>query len=153
MTSSADDPFDLDRFVVAQAGDYEQALAELRAGRKRSHWIWYILPQLAGLGHSQMSRRYAIESLAMARAYLSHPVLGPRLQTCVATLNALSGRSAVDVLGAVDAAKFRSCATLFAKVAGGSSVFTEALDKYFQGQPDRTTLTLLSGSDIDPGGP
>ena len=144
MTTRADDPFDLDRFVVAQAGDYEQALAELRAGRKRSHWIWYILPQLQGLGHSQMSRRYAIESLAMARAYLAHPILGPRLETCVAALNALAGRSAVDVLGAVDAAKFRSCATLFAEAAGDGSVFAAALNKYFKGQPDRTTLLLLA---------
>ena len=144
MITNVNDPFDLDRFVAAQANDYDQAFAELRAGRKRTHWIWYILPQFQGLGSSRMSRTYAIGSLAEAQAYLAHPILGPRLEACVVAMNSLSAESAVDVLGEIDAAKFRSCATLFAEAAGSNSVFTAALDKYFQGQPDRKTLSLLS---------
>lgn len=144
MTSSVDEPFDLNRFVVAQAREYAQALAELRAGRKQSHWMWYVLPQLRGLGSSRMANLYAIGSLAEARAYLAHPILGPRLRECVAALNGLAGLSAVDVLGEVDAAKLRSCLTLFAEVAGDDPGFIEGLNKYFQGLPDRRTLSLLS---------
>jgi uncharacterized protein (DUF1810 family) len=144
MTTALHDPYDLQRFVAAQEASYQQALAELRAGRKRTHWIWYILPQVQGLGSSAMSRRYAISSLAEARAYLEHPILGARLRECVAAVNALSGVSAVEVFGTVDAAKFRSCCTIFAEVAGAETVFAEALNKYFAGKPDPATLSILA---------
>lgn len=138
-------PHDLERFVEAQEANYAQALAELRAGRKRSHWSWYVLPQLRGLGSSPMSMRYAIRSLAEAEAYLAHPLLGARLRACVAAMNAHTGLSASDILGAVDAQKFRSCLTLFKQVdQADTAVFTEALDKYFSGQQDEATLTLLA---------
>lgn len=143
------DPHDLARFVAAQQADYPQALAELRAGRKRTHWIWYVLPQLRGLGSSGMSVRYGVGSMAEARAYLAHPVLGARLRECVAAINAHEGRSADDILGAVDARKFRSSATLFAQVAGPGSVFQQALDRYFQGQPDPATLAILAARAAD----
>jgi uncharacterized protein (DUF1810 family) len=144
MPTTLPDPYDLQRFVAAQEGSYKQALAELRAGRKRSHWIWYILPQIQGLGTSAMSRRYAIGSLAEARAYLEHPILGARLRECVAAVNAHDGLSAVEIFGSVDAAKFRSCCTLFAEVAGTEMVFAEALNKYFAGEPDPATLAILA---------
>lgn len=144
MTTALSDPYDLQRFLEAQEASYRQALAELHAGRKRTHWIWYILPQIEGLGSSAMSRRYAISSLAEARAYLEHPILGARLRACVAAVNALEGASAVDVFGSVDAAKFRSCCTLFAEVAGPELEFAEALNKYFAGQPDPATLSMLA---------
>src|SRR5262252_4044415 len=116
MTSaSKNDPFDLDRFVVAQVSAYDTAITELRSGRKRSHWIWFILPQLHGLGTSQMSTRYGLQSLAEAKAYLAHPLLGPRIRECVRTLNALPGNDAVAVLGDIDAVKLRSCLTVFAE--------------------------------------
>ncbi len=136
------DPFDLQRFVDAQAGDYAQALAELRAGHKRSHWIWYVLPQIAGLGRSALSQRYGIGSLAEARAYLAHPLLGARLRECVAALNTHRGqRSAVQVLGGIDATKCRSCLTLFDAAAGGTEpLFTDALDAFFDGERDPATL-------------
>jgi len=140
----AQDPYDLERFVRAQAGDYERALGEIRAGRKRSHWMWYIFPQLEGLGASAMSRQYAIKSLTEARAYLAHPVLGPRLTSCVEALLALEGRSAVEIFGPADELKLRSCATLFAEAATPSSVFDRLLDKYFQGERDASTLRLLA---------
>lgn len=140
------DPFGLQRFIEAQAGDYAQALAELRAGQKRSHWIWYVLPQLAGLGTSAMSQRYAIGSLAEAQAYLAHPLLGARLRECVAALNAhRGGRNAVQMLGPVDAAKCRSCLTLFDAAAGGAEpLFAEALAAFFGGQCDPATLGRLA---------
>ncbi len=144
MLTTLSDPYDLDRFVTAQETSYQQALAELRAGRKRSHWIWYILPQIQGLGTSALSRRYAIGSLAEARAYLEHPILGARLRECVAAVNAHGGLSAVEIFGSVDAAKFRSCCTLFAEVAGTEEVFAEALNKYFAGRPDPATLAILA---------
>ena len=144
------DPHDLARFLAAQEADHAQALAELRAGRKRTHWIWYVLPQLRGLGASGMSVRYGIGSLAEARAYLAHPVLGARLRECVAALNAHEGRSAEDILGAIDALKFRSSATLFAQAAGPDSVFQQALDRYFRGQPDPATLSLLAAQGAAP---
>ena len=137
------DPFNLDRFLKAQQHDYERALAELRAGRKETHWIWYVLPQLRGLGLSSMANFYGIASRQEAEAYLAHPVLGARLKECVSAINALEGRSAVDVLGLIDAAKFRSCVTLFAAVQPEEPVFQEALRKYFVGAPDRKTLALL----------
>jgi uncharacterized protein (DUF1810 family) len=141
-----DDPFDLDRFVQAQQRDYATALAELRAGRKRSHWIWYVLPQLRGLGFSTMSQRYGIGSLAEARAYLAHPLLGPRLHECVAALQGHADTGAAAVLGELDAAKYRSCLTLFAQAAGRGSAFEQALATFFGGRPDAKTLELLSSS-------
>jgi uncharacterized protein (DUF1810 family) len=144
MSTTPPDPYDLQRFVEAQEESYAQALAELRVGRKRTHWIWYVLPQIEGLGTSAMSRRYAIGSLAEARAYLAHPILGARLRECVAAVNAHDGLGAVEIFGSVDAAKFRSCCTLFAEVAGTEMVFAEALNKYFAGNPDPATLAILA---------
>ena len=141
---AAPDPHDLQRFVDAQRGAYAQALAELRAGRKRSHWIWFVLPQVAGLGFSPMSMRYAISSLDEARAYLAHEVLGPRLRECVAALNALPTRDAVGVLGPTDAMKLRSCLTLFMAAAPTEAVFREALDKSFGGSMDEATIARLT---------
>lgn len=145
MAQTGDDLFDLERFVTAQTDSYPRALAELRAGRKRSHWVWYILPQIQGLGYSPMSVRYAIASLAEAKAYVAHPVLGPRLRECVATMNAHSGLSAIDILGGIDAQKFHSCVTLFAHAAASGSVFHEALTRYFDGAEDAGTLAILAG--------
>ena len=140
-----DDPFDLDRFVKAQAGIYDVALGELRAGRKRSHWMWFIFPQLAGLGSSPLAQRYAIASLAEARAYLDHELLGPRLVECVQAANGVQGRSAGDIFGYPDELKFRSCVTLFALAAAADAKapFQRALDKYFAGQGDSFTLSKL----------
>lgn len=143
MLPDRPDPHDLQRFVEAQREVYPRALAELRAGRKRTHWIWYILPQLAGLGTSSMSALYGIRSLDEARAYLDHPVLGPRLRECTAALVGLGQVAARDVLGDVDALKFRSSMTLFARVAELPSIFDRALDRFFGGRPDERTLTLL----------
>ncbi|MNS62018.1 hypothetical protein D3C72_950640 [compost metagenome] len=137
------DPFDLQRFVDAQAPVYEQVLRELQAGRKRSHWSWFIFPQLRGLGSSPMATRYAIGSLAEAQAYLAHPVLGPRLEACVALVNQVEGRSAEAILGPPDDLKFRSCVTLFSQAAPDRRVFQDALDKYFAGAPDPRTLERL----------
>ncbi len=134
----------LERFLNAQDGSYAQALAELKAGRKRSHWIWYILPQLAVLGRSGMAQHYGISGLDEARAYWQHPVLGPRLQACCEALLALEGKSAHEIMGSPDDLKLRSCATLFAQVAGKDSVFTQVLDKYFEGEPDPLTLEFLA---------
>jgi uncharacterized protein (DUF1810 family) len=137
------DPFDLDRFVQAQEGDYDRALAEVRAGRKRSHWMWYVFPQFAGLGFSPMSERYAIRSRAEAEAYLRHPVLGPRLvEICEAAL-AVEGRSAFDVFGSPDDLKLKSCATLFAAVSPPGSVFERVLDKYFGRVRDGKTRRFM----------
>ena len=137
------DPFDLERFVRAQDGVYEAALAELRAGRKRSHWMWFVFPQLAGLGTSPMAERYAIGGLAEARAYLGHPALGPRLRECAETLLAVEGRTAHEILDSPDDLKLRSCATLFAAVAPPGSPFERLLGKYYGGERDRATLRLL----------
>ena len=141
--TAADDPHDLARFVEAQAGDYETALAEIRAGRKRSHWMWYIFPQIDGLGFSSMARRYAIKSLDEARAYLDHPVLGPRLVEITEAALAVEGQSAHEIFGSPDDMKLRSCATLFARAASEGSVFSRLLDKFFDGKPDVRTLELL----------
>jgi uncharacterized protein (DUF1810 family) len=146
---AAGDPYDLNRFVQAQADDYEQALAEIRSGRKRSHWMWYIFPQLDGLGSSPTSKRYAIKSLAEAEAYLRHPVLGPRLAECAETALGVEGRSAAEIFGSPDDMKLRSCATLFARVSPPGSVFHRLLGKYFRGEPDARTLRLLG---MAPGG-
>jgi len=138
------DPYDLSRFVEAQEGDYEKAIAEIRSGRKHSHWMWYVFPQFEGLGSSFTSRRYAIKSLAEAKAYLNHPVLGPRLLECVEEALGIEGRSAHDIFGSPDDMKLRSCATLFAHVSAADSVFDRLLDKYFNGKVDDKTLQLLS---------
>jgi uncharacterized protein (DUF1810 family) len=143
VSSGADDPHDLRRFVEAQKNDYERALSEIRSGRKRSHWIWYIYPQIDGLGFSSMSKRYAIKSAAEADAFLKHPVLGPRLAECCEAILGVEGRSAFEILGSPDDMKLKSCATLFACVSPPGSVFAQVLDKYFQGARDGKTLRLL----------
>ena len=142
-TSDAGDPFDLNRFVQVQAGKYAQAIAEIRSGRKRSHWMWYIFPQFDGLGYSTMSRHYSIKSRAEAEAYLRHPVLSPRLLECCEAVLAVEGRSAQEIFGSPDEMKLRSCATLFACVSPTGSVFARLLDKYFQGERDARTLQLM----------
>ena len=143
MTNPLPDPWRLSRFVEAQSGTYERALGELRAGRKRSHWMWYVFPQIEGLGLSTTSRRYAIKSVDEARAYLAHPLLGPRLVACFEALLALRGQSAHAIFGSPDDMKLRSCATLFERVAPPGSVFSHVLDRYFAGERDAATLRLL----------
>lgn len=138
-----DGSYDLGRFVAAQEGVYPRALAELQAGEKRSHWMWFIFPQIAGLGSSPMARHYAIGSLDEARAYLAHPLLGPRLRTCTAAVNAVAGRSAHAIFGAPDDVKFRSSMTLFHVAAANELCFTEALARYFAGSPDPLTVEKL----------
>lgn len=142
------DPFDLDRFVQAQADDYERALAEIAAGRKVSHWMWYIFPQLAGLGTSHLAMRYAVRSLDEARAYLAHPLLGPRLIECAEAAMAVEGRTANDIFGFPDDLKLRSCATLFAVVSPPGSAFERVLAKFYRGERDERTLELL-GADAN----
>lgn len=136
------DPFNLARFVVAQEAVYERALAEIRRGRKTSHWMWFIFPQLAGLGRSAIAERFAIGSVEEARAYLAHPVLGPRLRAITEALQDLIGVAAEDVFGSVDAMKLRSSLTLFA-AASNELLFTAALDRWFGGQRDQPTLDIL----------
>jgi uncharacterized protein (DUF1810 family) len=145
-TESGPDPYDLGRFVNAQASDYEQALSEIRSGRKRSHWIWYVFPQIDGLGFSSMSRRYSIKSLDEARVYLDHPVLGPRLVECAEAAFGVAGRSAYEIFGSPDDMKLRSSATLFASVTPADSVFARLLDKFFDGKPDDKTRELLQAA-------
>ena len=137
------DRFDLDRFIQAQAENYDEALAELRAGQKRTHWSWYVLPQIRGLGSSAMSVRYAITGVAEAKAYVGHPILGARLRETVAAINSHRGLSAADILGPVDAQKFHSCTTLFAVVSAEDSPFHQALAKYFGGVRDPSTLAIV----------
>ena len=136
-----DDPYDLQRFVTAQdaGGTYEHATAELRVGRKTSHWMWFVFPQIAGLGYSPVSQTYAITSQAEARAYLAHPVLGARLAECAAILAGLPNRTAEQVFGEVDALKLRSSMTLFMHADPGEPVFRQVLDRYFSGVPDSAT--------------
>jgi uncharacterized protein (DUF1810 family) len=138
---TTDDPYDLQRFVAAQdtGGTFQQALAELKAGRKTSHWMWFVFPQIAGLGYSPMARTYAINSLAEARAYLAHPVLGARLTECAAVLAGLRGRTAEQVFGEIDALKLCSSITLFLRAAPGEPVFRQVLDQYFGGMTDSAT--------------
>jgi uncharacterized protein (DUF1810 family) len=138
---ATEDPYDLQRFVAAQdaGGTYDRATAELRRGRKAGHWMWFIFPQIAGLGYSPASRTYAITSLAEARAYLAHPVLGARLVECARILTRVSGRTAEQILGEVDALKLRSSVTLFMHAAPGEPVFRQVLDEYFDGVPDSAT--------------
>lgn len=137
------DTYELGRFVEAQAGVYARALAELEAGEKRSHWMWFIFPQIAGLGSSPMAQRYAIGSLDEARAYLAHPVLGERLRACTAAVNRVSGRSAHAIFGSPDDMKFRSSMTLFSAAAPDEPLFAEALATYFAAEPDPLTLAKL----------
>jgi uncharacterized protein (DUF1810 family) len=137
------DPFDLHRFVEAQRPVYAQVLAELGQGRKTSHWMWFIFPQIAGLGVSPMARRYAIAGLEEARAYLGHDLLGPRLIECTELVNAVEGRSALEIFGQPDDMKFRSSLTLFA-AAGDEPVFPLALGKYFAGRGDPLTVEKLA---------
>lgn len=146
MAARGADPHDLARFVEAQEGVYPQALAEIGAGRKRSHWMWFVFPQLDGLGSSPMARRFAIKTLAEAEAYLRHPVLGPRLLECVTAVLGLEGKTAHEIFGSPDDWKLRSCVTLFARVSSAGSPFERALDAYFAGQPDERMLELLGAT-------
>lgn len=138
-----EDPFDLDRFLSAQAGVYPQVLAELRAGQKRSHWIWFVFPQLKGLGSSSHAHFYGIGSLQEAVAYWRHPVLGARLEECARLVIQVENRPIEQILGYPDDLKFRSSMTLFTRAATEAQVFAQALDKYFAGKPDPLTLELL----------
>ena len=136
------DPYNLERFVAAQdGGTYDKAIAELRDGQKVSHWMWFVFPQIAGLGQSSTSRTYAISSLDEARAYLSHPVLGPRLVECVGIVARLTGRTAEEIFGVVDARKLRSSMTLFCHAAPDEPSFIRVLDVYFDGRQDEATVT------------
>ena len=142
-----DDPFPLGRFLDAQSRSYETALSELRAGEKRSHWIWYVFPQLRGLGYSENAQYYGITSLDEARAYLADPILGRRLHECVDALLGLNDTSAEAVLGHVDALKLRSSLTLFRIAAPGDNTFVRAVDQYFAGKLDPHTITLLEATE------
>jgi len=137
------DPFKLERFVTAQASCYDRVLAELRRGHKSTHWIWFIFPQIAGLGRSPTAQFYALGSLDEARAYLSHPVLGPRLVECTAAAAAVADGSAHDIFGGIDEVKFRSSMTLFAAAAPNNPAFQSALDRFFEGEKDPLTLARL----------
>lgn len=139
----SEDPYNLQRFVDAQNPVYELVLEELRNGRKERHWIWFIFPQLRGLGSSQMSYTFGIASRAEAEAYLKHPILGPRLRECTELVNRVEGRSIHQIFGYPDDLKFRSSVSLFASVTSDNQVFLEALRKYFAGQPDPSTVTRL----------
>jgi len=137
------DPYDLQRFVTAQAPVFERVLEELDRGRKTSHWMWFVFPQIRGLGQSHIAQRYAIASLDEARAYLAHPLLGARLRDCTARINAVEGRTISQILGYPDDLKFASSMTLFAHTAQDAAVFRHALDRYFAGEEDRATLERL----------
>ena len=143
MSQPIADPHNLNRFVAAQAQDYATALSELKSGRKRTHWMWYVFPQIAGLGASSNATYYAISGLEEAGAYLRHPVLGPRLLECAEAVINIEGRSAKEIFGTPDDRKLRSSATLFASVSAPDSVFHRVLSKYFGGAVDRRTLELL----------
>jgi uncharacterized protein (DUF1810 family) len=139
------DPFDLERFVTAQdaGGVYDQAVAELRRGRKTSHWMWFVFPQIAGLGRSPVAQRYAISSLAEARAYLAHPVLGPRLAECAGLVCAAGPSRAEDIFSGIDAMKLRSSVTLFWRADPAAVVYREVLEQFFGGTPDAATDEIL----------
>ena len=147
-----EDPYDLERFVIAQdsGGTYGHALAEVRSGMKRSHWMWFVFPQLAGLGRSETARKYAISSLEEARAYQGHAVLGPRLREVAAAVASLEGHTAVQIFGGIDARKLHSSMTLFRRAAPGESVFGDVLDRYFDGLPDPATEQLLAAQPRGP---
>lgn len=140
----ANDPYSLQRFVDAQADSFEQVRSELRAGYKQSHWMWFIFPQIQGLGSSSTARSFAISSLVEAQAYLDHVVLGPRLRECTRLVNFVEGRSIDQIFGYPDNLKFRSCMTLFARATSDNQIFLDALQKYFGGQLDQLTLQRLS---------
>jgi uncharacterized protein (DUF1810 family) len=139
------DPFDLERFVAAQnaGATYDRVIEELRNGRKASHWMWFVFPQFTGLGRSEMARRYAIASIGEARAYVAHPVLGPRLTACTGLVAGQQGRTAREIFGEVDAQKLHSSMTLFREAAPGESLFGQVIDLYFDGREDRATMQLL----------
>lgn len=141
------DAFDLERFADAQRDIYEQALSEIRGGRKQSHWMWFVFPQLAGLGSSPTSRFYAIENIDEARAYLGHPILGKRLAECAEVVLAIEGKSASEIFGSPDDMKLQSCMTLFALASPAGSIYERVLDKFFAGEQDRETIRLLEGSE------
>jgi uncharacterized protein (DUF1810 family) len=143
MVTGPDDRFDLNRFVQAQEEVYPRALAELKLGRKRSHWMWFIFPQIAGLGHSSTAKFYAIKSKDEARAYLDHPLLGKRLKECAEALLKVEGKSATEILDYPDDLKLRSSMTLFGSASAADSVFTRVLDQYFESEPDQRTLEIL----------
>jgi uncharacterized protein (DUF1810 family) len=142
-SSDRSDPYDLNRFISAQQGVYDRALAELRGGEKRSHWMWYIFPQIDGLGNSPTTRLYSIKSKEEARQYLAHPVLGARLMECAEAVLAVQGLSAADIFGHPDDWKLQSSMTLFALVSGPHSVFERVLDRYYQGKRDEKTLQIV----------
>jgi uncharacterized protein (DUF1810 family) len=147
MTDSGSDPHDLARFITAQEAMIDRVRGELRAGRKASHWMWFVFPQIAGLGRSETARFYAIRSPEEAAAYLAHPVLGPRLVECTRLVNGVEGSTAEQIFGHIDAMKFHSCMTLFATVDAKQPEFAEALRKYFGGASDQATLDRIrSGS-------
>jgi uncharacterized protein (DUF1810 family) len=139
-----DDPYDLSRFVSAQDGAYDDAVAELRRGRKTSHWMWFVFPQIAGLGRSATAQRYAIGSLDEARAYLQHPVLGPRLVECASILLANTDSTAEQIFGSLDAMKLRSSMTLFQRAEPADSTYGRVIDRYFEGVPDAETDRLVA---------
>jgi uncharacterized protein (DUF1810 family) len=139
----ASDPYDLNRFIEAQEDCYELALAEIKNGEKRSHWMWFIFPQYDGLAFSSISKHYAIKSLTEAEAYLRHPILGPRLLECAEAVLAVKGRTVHEIFGSPDDLKLKSCATLFACVAGAGSVFERVLDACYQGRRDERTIELV----------
>lgn len=141
--TTPNDPHNLQRFVDAQNPDYEQVCSELRAGHKRTHWIWFIFPQLKGLGRSETASYYGIASRQEAEAYLAHPILGPRLRECTRLVNAVEDRSIDQIFGYPDNLKFRSSMTLFASTATENQIFEDALQKYFAGEPDQRTVELL----------
>jgi uncharacterized protein (DUF1810 family) len=137
------DPYDLQRFLTAQENDYDRAIRELREGRKRSHWMWYVFPQFEGLGYSSTSKHFAIKSLDEAKAYLAHPVLGARLRECVEAVLAHDGLSAGQIFGSPDDLKLRSAATLFALASPEGSLFDRLLEKYYEGARDERTVSLV----------
>lgn len=137
------DPFDLERFVAAQQLVYPSVVDELRNARKRTHWMWFVFPQVIGLGSSTTAIRYALRSLAEAEAYLAHPLLGPRLVECTELVNGIEGRSLNDVFGSPDDLKFHSSVTLFSLLTPGHAAFALALDKYFGGRPDERTVAIV----------
>ena len=143
LSQNLDDPFDLHRFVEAQTEEYTPALEEIRAGQKQTHWMWFIFPQYAGLGSSAMARRYAIQSVAEAKAYLRHPVLGPRLVACAEAALAVEGRTAYQIFGTPDDLKLKSSATLFGAISPPGSVFERLLKKFYRGERDPRTLELI----------
>jgi len=145
-TTQNPDPFELERFVRAQAANYREALGEIRAGAKESHWMWYVFPQLDGLGSSPTAKRYALKSPAEAEAYLAHPLLGPRLRECCEAALSVAGRTAQEIFGSPDDLKLHSSATLFAAVAPDEPVFARLLEKYYDGRRDERTLQLLEAA-------